>query len=87
MSATIMEGRLNAALGADAEFAVRGYATVALPSGGIAIERNGTTLGLWNWLNGRFELRIPGEAEAAATAETVAEAVHFSRSRIIFDRA
>lgn len=87
MSATIMEIRLNAALGADAEFAVRGCASIALPAGGVAIERNGITLGVWSWLNGRFELRYPGETEAAATAETVAEAVHFSRTRMIADRS
>jgi hypothetical protein len=81
MSTTIMEAQLRDALDRDRELAVRGCATASGPAG-IAVERRGTPLGVWQWRNGGFELRLAGEGEAVTKVETVAEAVHHTRERL-----
>ncbi|MFM9939623.1 MAG: hypothetical protein ACKVP7_09020 [Hyphomicrobiaceae bacterium] len=83
MSATIMEGRLLAALLADTALAQQGFTSVISATGGVVIERRGHCFGLWRWNHGMFNFVAAGYSESSAEMETVAEALHFTRQRCL----
>ena len=79
MSTAIMEAQLRTAIAADSHLSVCGCRATALDPTGIAIERHGTTLGIWHWRNGGFELETRGVTDTAVKLETVAETVHYTK--------
>ncbi len=83
MSQTIMEGRLLAGLNGDADLIARGCAALPAPTGGVAVERRGHHLGLWRWASGTFQFTPAGYGEPTVQADTVAEALHHTRERVL----
>lgn len=78
MSTAIMEAELRDALNADRTLAATGCHVEERRPSGIAIMRGSSTVGVWHWRGGAFEL----EASLPASTDTVAAAVRYTRDRL-----
>lgn len=81
MSTEIMEAQLRAALDTDARLIERACRTRFHQPSGVGVEFGSSEVGIWHWVNGRFELHVDDSGPAVAV-DTVAEAVRYTRNEL-----